>query len=285
MGNDKSNNLYDFTKSFKTKNFILNEDSFLSKLSLLKTSSDKIKFLNEVRIRVKLCIFEIESNRKDLVYNYLFKNTLDPHMNEDIYDHIKYLYESYATANDERIEFLKSNYIPPDSKDSIKFLRRYSFISDDERIVYTILDIPKNRRIISHINLNIDAFLNSLKNRLLPRIELEIEKTNIEIKNYDNEGIGSNNIDNEQIEWQEDDVLKINFKDETKNFFNETTRSKEIDINDKYFVSKAKKKLVSILNQKNNKKLSVKNLESIRTYLTKLKQEYLNSTKTKKRKK
>ena len=103
----------------------------------------------------------------------------------------------------------------------------------------------------------------------------------------DNEGLdkgsGEENLTGIEQVADEDNKKKINLTKETEDFATELIKKKEINISDKYFVSKTKIKVFAYLNKKTT--LNEKNRESIRTILSKFKTKFLAEQKQSSKKK
>jgi len=124
---------------------------------------------------------------------------------------------------------------------------------------------------------------NEINKRMIPLIENEIENLEYQLNlsaNTENEEL-SVMEEPESVDDDINDKPRINFKKEVTEFVNIMIETKILDINDKYFVRDAKKKLIAELDVKT----SAANRESIRTYLSNIKGSYKREIKRGKRKK
>lgn len=185
---------------------ILNENYAQVNLEKLKGTENRKRFLIEVKLRTQFCILEIETKKTDLIFEFLLKEKIDFQINQDVYNLLLVFNDLYDQIKG-GADIIEVNLSLNKSFKKYKSLRTYGSVKNGVNMEYIIIDNEKNRDIVKQFSLNLDFYLNHLKNVLLPRIDLEIQKTQLESESISHKNISPSNIDlskfeSEKILWK-----------------------------------------------------------------------------------
>lgn len=119
---------------------------------------------------------------------------------------------------------------------------------------------------------------NKIKSYQLSIKKLQQEIDYVKMKSQIFEDNGSRNSNFKLNGPIDSNSTKINLKKEVIAFAKTWIKKNQIGLSDPYFVSKVRNKLLAELNKRSEVKLTAKNKESIRTYLSNLKKELTKET-------
>lgn len=253
-----------------------------------------LDFLNYIKktyrnALISLENFDLSNLDRDEYKDYL--NTTDFNIispDDFIWEKLKYYVFSYGLSKPKvkpditPEEKPKKVETPKTSSDTIERLEREALGEnyDEEN---TKKQLEQQKHCINVIKSDFKNSIKKIKN-LLPQIdnEIEYEKSKSSLStNTENDELSIV----EETETVDDDINdepRINFKKEVTEFAKEIVDKKLIDINDTYFVRDAMKKFIAELNKRLGVELSQGNRNSIRTYLSKFKSNFIQVQEKKK---